>query len=309
MGSFKQTLKDHRLPRLIYGTFLSALSLVSPTANTRIRYRISKGRSINLESPHTFDEKISWLKLHIYSHSELVAQCANKIRARFYVTNAGAEELLTELFGVYDSPSEIPWESLPESFVLKWSDGAGGAIICHDKNGIDRELVVRQLEESNRNRSHLYSAELQYHKVPNQLLCEERIPGDGHSAPIDYKFYCYEGLPKLVLVCAGRFAGPPQFYFYDMSWNRIHGLSLPDREAPAAEEIRKPEGFERAAQYAALLSKPFPFVRVDLYIENGRTFFGELTFTPCGGVDSSLTRYGDEYLGKQLEWLFETRGE
>lgn len=309
MRRLKQILKDHRFSRLIYATLLSALALVSPRANTKVRYRVSKGEAINLEHPSKFNEKISWLKLHVYSHSELVAQCANKARARSYVADLGAAEILTDLYGVFKSPKDLQWESLPDRFVLKWSNGSGGAVICHNKKEIDRETVVKQLEKSARSIAHLYSAEFQYNKVPNQLLCEQMISGDGQTVPIDYKFYCYEGVPKIVLVCAGRFAGPTQLFFYDMSWNRIHGIFRPSKEAPPTVEINKPEGFERAAQYAALLSTPFPFVRVDLYIENGRTFFGELTFTPCGGIDSKLTRFGDEFLGNHLEWLFQARGE
>ncbi|WP_295160171.1 ATP-grasp fold amidoligase family protein, partial [Selenomonas sp. AE3005] len=39
------------------------------------------------------------------------------------------------------------------------------------------------------------------------------------------------------------------------------------------------------AKNAERLSKPFPFVRADFYLEKGKVTFGELTFTPCGGFD------------------------
>ena len=49
---------------------------------------------------------------------------------------------------------------------------------------------------------------------------------------------------------------------------------------------------------AEQLSKPFPFVRVDLYEINGKVIFGELTFTPTGGFAKWLTneclrKFGD----------------
>ena len=42
------------------------LTIISPVLNTKVTYRISKGKKINLEDPKTLDEKISWLKLNTY---------------------------------------------------------------------------------------------------------------------------------------------------------------------------------------------------------------------------------------------------
>jgi hypothetical protein len=57
------------------------------------------------------------------------------------------------------------------------------------------------------------------------------------------------------------------------------------KEAPADFTLPKPEGIDKVFEYAMKLSKPFPFVRSDFYLENGKVTFGELTFTPCGGFD------------------------
>ena len=64
-------------------------------------------------------------------------------------------------------------------------------------------------------------------------------------------------------------------------------------------EIQKPENLEEMIRYAEKLSKAFPFVRVDLFSEDSRIIFGELTFTPTG----CLAQYTDEANEMLGSWL------
>ena len=65
--------------------------------------------------------------------------------------------------------------------------------------------------------------------------------------------------------------------------------------------IPKPENMELAFEYAEKLSQDFPFVRCDLYIVHGKIYFGELTFTPSGGMDITISHETDRILGEQLQ--------
>jgi len=53
-------------------------------------------------------------------------------------------------------------------------------------------------------------------------------------------------------------------------------------------------------EIAQILSKPFPFVRVDLYEVDGKIYFSEMTFSPNMGM---FTYYNDEMLIKYGELL------
>jgi len=53
-------------------------------------------------------------------------------------------------------------------------------------------------------------------------------------------------------------------------------------------------------EYAYKLSKPFPFVRTDFYLNKGKIIFGELTFTPSAGLDIKRTPEVDRKLGELL---------
>ena len=52
--------------------------------------------------------------------------------------------------------------------------------------------------------------------------------------------------------------------------------------------------------YAEMLSKPFPFVRADFYLERGKAYFGELTFTPSGGFDYGRLPESDLLFGNMV---------
>lgn len=293
----------------LYGFLLSSLTLFSPRLNTRLRYRVSKGRKIDLRNPVTFNERISWLKLHVNNHSELVGQCSDKYRVRAYVRQLGLEEILVPLYAVYDSVDEIEWDTLPDQYVIKWTTGAGDMVFCDDRDSFDPQTAVEILGAATHLSGHRYSAELQYEKSPRRLICEKLIIPSSGTRPADYKIYCYSGEPKFILLYTNRGEENTNIAFYDTSWNRLTGIKRPGFEAPDTFEWPKPVNLDQSLEYARLLSQPFPFVRVDMYLEENRISFGELTFTPCGGVDSNLTNHGDLLLGKPLAWLFESIGE
>lgn len=120
-------------------------------------------------------------------------------------------------------------------------------------------------------------------------------------APEDYKVYCFNGEPKFILVCVGReIGGHPKFFFLDDNWNlaRINKDSI---NAPEGFCVEKPSCFEKLLEYSRILSKPFPFVRVDFYIVKEKVYFGELTFTPSGGLDSNRLPETDIMMGNMLD--------
>ena len=53
-----------------------------------------------------------------------MAQCVDKYDVREYVEKIGLGKYLNQVYGVYNSPEEIEFKTLPKSFVLK--DTLGG---------------------------------------------------------------------------------------------------------------------------------------------------------------------------------------
>lgn len=260
------------------------LCSISPKLSVKFWYRRYLKKPLDLENPKTLDEKIQWMKLYYYKDNPLVYQCADKYRVRDYVKDCGLEHILNDLIATYHSANEIDWDVLPQKFVLKWNFSNGGNVICSDKSKLNRKQAIKELNRFQKIKPHLKYAEPQYN-VEKVLLCEKFIETENGGAPVDYKFYCFNGEAKYVLCCYGRSLDHrPAFYFFDKNW-QLQRFNKMGKEAPEGFTMPKPEGMDDLFRYAEILSKPFPFVRADFYLENGKAYFGELTFTPGGGYD------------------------
>ena len=279
--------------------FRYLLTTLSPRWNVRFLYRHCHHKKLNLDHPQTMDEKLQWLKIHYYDQ-DLVKQCADKYRVREYVEACGLGHILNPLLGKYHSASEIPWEKLPEKFVLKWNFGCGGNVICPDKSRLDIPTAVRDLNRFGKIKFHLLAAEPQYDIDEKLILCEQFIETDDGHAPVDYKFYCFNGKAEYVLCCYGRGENErPSFYFFNRQWE-LQRLNKQGLEAPEGFTLPKPDGIDQLFDYAETLSKPFPFVRADFYLEKGKPYFGELTFTPSGGFDNGRLPSTDLLFGQMI---------
>ncbi|MCR4680602.1 MAG: hypothetical protein K5636_03195 [Bacteroidales bacterium] len=274
---------------------------LSPKLSVSLLYRIYHRKKLNLKEPQTLDEKIQWMKLNYYKDNELVKQCADKYRVRDYVESCGLGHILNPLLHTFHHASEIDWSILPQKFVLKWNFGCGGNVICDDKEKLDIPSTIRDLDKFEKIKFHLIAAEPQYNFDEKLILCEQFIETEDGLSPVDYKFYCFNGEAKYVLCCIGRGTKEkPDFYFFNRQW-QLQRLNHQGQAAPEGFTIPKPDGMDQLFEYAEVLSKPFPFVRADFYLEKGKAYFGELTFTPAGGFDKGRLPETDLLFGQMVQ--------
>lgn len=277
----------------LFKLLVKLLVLISPTLATRFLYRNVFGEKINLKNPQNFNEKIQWLKL--FWSNPLVIQCADKYAVREYVENCGCSEILNELYGVYRNTNEINWDSLPEKFVLKTTNSCGTNIICLDINLINKAEAFDKLNRWLKVDYGLVYAEIHYSKIVPRIICEKYIESDDGLFPIDYKIFCFNGIPKYIYVGVDRETNFKRIFF-DTNWNPVNLLKNNDNVI-----IEKPKTLNEMLKYAKKLSKPFPFVRIDLYESKGKTLFGEMTFTPSGGTANYYTEDALMKLGSMIE--------
>lgn len=276
------------------------LTRISPRLNTEFIYFLKFKKRINLANPQTLDEKIQYLKFHDYKDNPLVTQCADKWAVRDYIEQCGCGEILNELYGVYDTVDEVNWDELPNQFVIKWNFGCGHNLICFDKATLDIEDAKRKLKEWYKLKDTFYLrySEMHYKGIKPKLVCEKLIETEDGNLPVDYKCYCFNGKVDSVMVCYGRDeqGHGAKFYFFDRDWN-LKRYNRTGKEAPEGFTLPKPKNIDLVFEYAEKISKPFPFVRADFYLENGKLTFGELTFTPCGGFDPGRLPETQLYFG------------
>lgn len=249
---------------------------------------------LNIENPRTFNEKIQWLKLYWYNPTARI--CANKLHVKEYVRQCGIEEILNNTIDVYDDVKQIRWDELPNQFVMKSTHDSGHIVICKNKEDIDIKQAEKKMQKWIKE-DYFYVGEWQY-AGEKKIICEEYIqPADGVDLT-DYKFFCFNGEPKFVQVDIGRYTKHRRNY-YDLSWNLLDIKITYEIEKDM--KICKPKSFDKMVEYARKLSQEFGFVRVDLYDNDGKVIFGELTFFPGGGYEPVVPYEMDCKIGDMIK--------
>ena len=99
----------------------------------------------------------------------------------------------------------------------------------------------------------------------------------------DYKIFCFNGEPKMILVCSERFSSNNMCKtFFDTNWKMF---SFSENNHRIDENIKKPKTLKMMIEYSKKLSKNIPFVRIDWYEIEGKLYFGEITFYPSSGFE------------------------
>lgn len=264
-----------------------------------IRYVWNKRRRgfpLNLENPKSYQEKMQWLKLNW--HTELAIQCASKYLVRQYVRDKGFGFLLNDLYGAYKTPEEIDFSKLPDKFVLKTSHDSAHVIICKDKSKLNVIRIKRNLRKWLNVDYQFMSGEWCY-AGEKYIICEKYLENNEKDGLIDFKLLCFNGKFEYLFVTHERYSGNKQRVWYDKEWNSL-GIKVNDG-SKSEKIIEKPSNFDEMIKYAEILSKPFPFVRVDFYNLNNKIIFGELTFASDSGFNSYYPTEFEFKLGNKLK--------
>jgi hypothetical protein len=242
-------------------------------------YGYYTGKKLNLKQPLEFNEKIQWLK--VYYKNPLLTKLVDKYAVRDYVKETIGKKYLNNLLQVYDSPGAVKWNELPEKFVLKGVHGCHFNLIVPDKKELNRSKARWLLHKwMSKNQYYRGGLEWAYKDVKPRLIAESYLEEMGKESINDYKFFCFNGVPKFVQVDQDRFEAH-QRCFYTMEWEKLPFITqgFTRYEGP----MEPPKNFGEMKEIAAVLAADFPFVRVDLYNLSGRIVFGELTFYPADG--------------------------
>ncbi len=273
---------------------VSMCTHISPKLGCQVIYFMKFKKIPNLSNPKEFNEKLMWLKINNYNYNKDVWKCSDKYEMREYSIKKGVkEENFPKIIGVYENIDEIDFSKLPKKFALKCTHGMGFNIICEDKSNLNIEKTKNKLKNWQNKKFGYESAEPHYTHIRPKIICEEFIENKNGEFPIDYKIYCFNGIPKLVLVCFDR-KKHYKTVFYNLNWKRVHL-----RNDESNKKIERPKSFDEMIKIAKKVSCDFPFVRVDFYEHNGKAVLGELTFTPaaCLGV---YTKEASLKLGEML---------
>ncbi len=260
------------------------------------RFKVCMGYDLDLDNPKTFNEKLQWLKLH--NRKPEYKLMVDKYEAKKYVANIIGEQYIIPTLGVWDSFDEIDFNSLPDSFVLKCTHDSGGLVIVKDKSKLNKKEAKKTLTKALKRNFYLSSREWPYKDVKPRILAEKYMIDSELNELRDYKFFCFNGIPKFYKIDTGRFSNHHANY-YDLNNNLLEigeTQFMPDHE----HKLIPPKNLQEMISLSKKLSEGQPFLRVDFYEANGKTYFGELTFYPNTGLGEFVYDNNDKMLG---EWI------
>jgi len=266
-------------------------SLINKTQEELIKYslkyyKISHKRACNLDNPQLFTEKILWYTFHY--HNPICPYIVDKVTFKEFIKSKLGDGYTIPLIASWKTIEDFEhdWfntDIFPKKFCLKsnlQSDGRNIKII-HDKDFEDfeklKEEVIEWLKPEN---TLINSLARNFYTSTPQVLAEEYM-SNFKDQLYDYKFFCFNGEPTFMYVAIEHFDN--EFYpisFYDVEWNMLdvgYGKHIKNHPIPI------PNHFEEMKDIARILSKDFPFVRVDFFDTEDKLFLAELTFNPGGG--------------------------
>lgn len=263
--------------------------------NYSLRYLHNRKHFPNFKNPKDFSERIlaSMLSPSFMENAKYV----DKVGVRDYVRSKGLDNILLKHYGVWDNPRDIDFSKLPEKFALKTNNGVGNHVFCKDKSTLNKEDCIDRLKKNFQIVESVESSlEPQYKLIPPLVFCEELIDTKSDSWPVDYKFTCINGEPDHIFLALEREA-KVKYGTFDLDWNV---LPYTKKEYKPKSYPPKPKYLKEMADIARILSKDFEYVRVDLYEHGDRIIFGELTFSPWGGLMYSYTNESLKIIGNKF---------
>lgn len=268
------------------------LNKLCPNLYNMVVFRVKNGYFCNLNNPTTFNEKVQWRKKN--QHDSRYPMLVDKWEVREYISQI-EPKILVPTYGVYSKIEDINFEELPDSFIMKPTHGFGKIVICSDKKTLDKEELLKTAQKWFSYNQFSITGEWQYKDLKPRIIVDTLL---GENIK-DYKFFCFDGEPYAIQIDSDRYTNHKR-QLLDTNWKKIPcSLAYPDDESV----LEKPTELEEMLNISRKLSKGFDFVRVDLFLVNGKIYFSELTFTPGNGMDRFTPYDMDAQFGNQ--WIID----
>ena len=187
-------------------------------------YFKKKKKKLNIDKPLSFNEKIQWLKLH--DSTPIKTRLTDKYLVREWIIGKIGEEYLIPLLGVYDSFNDIDFKKLPNQFVIKFNRGEKYNIIVKNKTHLNLVQVESKIEGwMNENYAYINGLELQYRDIQPKIIIEKYM-NDSIDDLKNYKFICFNGEPKYILIDDDKKYTKKNGNLYDLNLKENDKISL-----------------------------------------------------------------------------------
>ena len=223
----------------------------------------------------------------------------DKYEAKEFVSNIIGNEYVIPTLGVFDRFDDINFEELPSKFVIKCTHDSGGVFICRNKNLFDINYARRLINKSLNRNFYFFGREWPFKNVNRKIIVEKLLEtNDENNTNInDYKVFCFNGVPKYILVCSDRTTNLKETFF-DTKWNLVL-FKRPARDI--VNDIKKPSNLNKMIEFSKKFFCNIPFLRVAFYNVDDKLYFGELTFFPAISFSKFDSEEWDDILSSMLK--------
>lgn len=192
---------------------------------------------------------------------------SDKEFVKLYVKAVVGDEYNVPTLDIIRSVKDVDSYEFPANCCIKPTHASGRVIFRRNGEQVDREKIKTWFSVN----YYRPGREANYKTLKPKVIVEPLIFGSSNVD--DYKFFCFNGVPKIIQVDLDRYLEHRRKYF-DADWNE-QDFSIIYPKADTA--VPKPENLPEMLSIAATLSKDFSFVRVDLYSDGKRLLVGEIT--------------------------------
>jgi hypothetical protein len=284
LGIKRSTAESHilrggrRLLRKSVSLAESAARRLPDPFHLYIRFLVKHKCPANLIKPRTFSEKV--LAKLIFDRNPLLPTLADKLTARDYIAQHVGGEYLPRLLATWRSADEVDIEPQWNRVVVKPNHGSGWVSFIPDTRSVDvialrnacRGWLACNFGEQ--------QSEWAYKAIPPRILAEEWIGPPRREEVTDYKFFCFDGEPRIFKIAGWGRQGRRGMH-YDLDLNELGITAGEERlSGPAV----RPLNFDKMLALSRTLSSGLDFLRVDMYNVDGRIYIGELTNYPQAGI-------------------------
>lgn len=269
-----------------------AISKYSPSLFFKLAYFHNRYKFPNLNNPHDLSE--IWIKKVLNGDNLKNFILADKYEVRNYVKSLGFEEILVPLIGVWDNIDDIDFSVFPDKFALKMNYGAGMNIIVTNREKANLCNIKNQLNTWLTQKKNYSNAEQHYNLIKRRIIAEEFIDDGNGGFPHDYKFMCIHGKVHCILAVTGRESGHGEYLPYTKDWKPLYDYS----KDITTQLIDRPQNLDCMIEIAEALALDIDLVRIDLYSNGNKIWFGEITLTPAGCIFHRWTQFALNEMGK-----------
>ena len=162
---------------------------------------------LDLKEPKSFNQKICW-KL-IYDKHPLLPILNDKYKVRDYIRKilgkGEAQNILISLLFVTDKPEKIPFDKLPEEYIIKPNFASGRIIIISKDKPVNKRLIVKQCKKWLKEPYCVFQHIDWIPKIERKIIIEQLLRDENSQIPTDFKFFVFHGKCFMIQVIAQRF--------------------------------------------------------------------------------------------------------